>query len=395
MPVHLLSDFSPEALSIVGKGANRKVWFLRKESEGAPLIDAPGPDRLLKQKGWSVVYSVVAEPGWHEEPGVGADQSIEDRWASEEEIVKACHGFQKSGGLINKMHESLEPYGSLVENAIALADFEIGGQTIRKGSWYVGIEPNTEGWEAIEKGEFTGVSIQGTAMRTLVEKGTPEGSSANERSLGGVEKGFLRKLAEKAGISTEDLDAIEAEALEKSSVTFAERMAQRDFEDELPQAFDVLRDAVWSAFYPYPENENRSPADLIGQSLDEFKAWALELIERVPGEDIAKQISDAGESTEKVPSLESMSWTDEEKGRIEQLETKVSELPAAIAKAIKGEDETPTAEDLANSIGELKPQLEKLAADVKKLGEGGTSQDDEPEGESVTKSSDKPWVGVI
>lgn len=58
----------------------------------------------------------------------------------------------------------------MVENAVALADFTVDGETIRKGSWYVAIEPTEEGKAAIEKGEFTGVSIEGFATRELVEK---------------------------------------------------------------------------------------------------------------------------------------------------------------------------------------------------------------------------------
>ena len=377
MPIHLLSDVDLEAISIVGKGANRKQFFLRKEAADEALIDLPGPERMVKAADWSAVYCVVAEPGWHEEAGVGADQSIEDRWASEDEIRKAAHRFMKSGALINRMHETLEPFGELVENAIALDDFTVDGEVIRKGSWYIAIEPTPEGKEAIEKGEFTGISIQGKAIRTLVEKGRPE-SSFDDRSLGLVEKGFLRKLAEKAGISKEDLDAIEAEELEKSSPTFAERMAQRDFEDELPQAFDVLRDAVWSAFYPF-DDEEREPKALISQSLDEFKAWALELLDRVPGADIAKQIEALGESTENLPTVDPMSETDLQ-SRLEAVEKRLDEIPTAdaiaeaIAKKQEEADKVPTAEELGDAVEKLTGAVEKVAADVKKLGEGGSTQ---------------------
>jgi hypothetical protein len=113
MPVNLVRDADVRAISIVGKGANRKRFFLRKAERGRfdPL---PSAERLLKASGWSAAYVVVAEPGWHESPGSapGTDQSIEDRWASEDEIRKAAHRFMANGGLVNKMHESLEPFGS-------------------------------------------------------------------------------------------------------------------------------------------------------------------------------------------------------------------------------------------------------------------------------------------
>lgn len=166
-----LSNGNIEAIALVRKGANRKRIFLKKEhADEGDLIDFGPTTDLIVKADWSRFYCVVAEPGSPEDPGVLAkDQSIPDIW-DEDEIAKAQLSFVKNGGLINKMHESLDPYGTLVENAIALADFYVDGELIKKGSWYIAVEPTAEGKAAIEKGEFTGVSIQGTATRTLVEK---------------------------------------------------------------------------------------------------------------------------------------------------------------------------------------------------------------------------------
>lgn len=108
MPVNLISDADIRAISIVGKGANRKRFFLTK-ADGDAAEPLPTTERLLKAADWSAVYCVVAEPEWHESPGVapGTDQSIEDRWASDDEIRKAAHRFMANGGLVTKMHESL------------------------------------------------------------------------------------------------------------------------------------------------------------------------------------------------------------------------------------------------------------------------------------------------
>lgn len=172
MPVHELANADIVALSIVKRGANRKRWFLRKaEGEGEGATVEFVSQRMIAKADWSAVYAVVAEPGALEGPGVGAaDPETDDRWASEDEIRKAAHGFMRNGGLVNQLHKDLEPFGTLVENAVALDDFTVNGETIRKGSWYVAIEPTPDGRDAIEKGTFGGVSIQGTATRTLVEK---------------------------------------------------------------------------------------------------------------------------------------------------------------------------------------------------------------------------------
>lgn len=175
-PWNALTDAEIEALSIVTKGANRERFFLKKQhSAEADLITMPGGGDMIAKSDWSRVYCVVAAPDGEEDPGVlASDQSVPDRWASEDEIRKAQESFVKNGSLVNKLHESLEPYGDLIDNAVAPADFTVDGidgpKTIRKGTWWVSIAPTIEGRAKIDKGEFTGVSIQGTAVRTLMEK---------------------------------------------------------------------------------------------------------------------------------------------------------------------------------------------------------------------------------
>lgn len=168
MPVNLLSDVDVVAVSLVDKAANRKRFYLRKAEDSEELLTLPGPHYLLKTDDWSVVYSVVAEPGWRENAGAGSPgESTEDEWADEDEIRSAAHRFMKNGALVNEMHRSLEPYGRVVENFVAQSDFEVDGELVKAGSWVIGIEPSEQGRAKIEAGEFTGVSIQGTGLRTL------------------------------------------------------------------------------------------------------------------------------------------------------------------------------------------------------------------------------------
>src|SRR5262245_42825771 len=169
MAVHLLSEVDVVAVSLVDKGANRRKFYLRKQEEAKEQFDLP-PTRIVKSDDWSAVYCVVAEPDWRENPGVGADTDLEDEWASPDEIRRAAHRFMKNGALVNKMHETLEPFGSVVENFVAQSTMLVGQELIKEGAWVIGIEPTQEGKDAIEKGEFTGGSIQGTGIRSLVEK---------------------------------------------------------------------------------------------------------------------------------------------------------------------------------------------------------------------------------
>lgn len=800
MPVHELSNADIRAISVVSKGANRRRFFLRKaEGEGEDTAIAIDSQRLVKADDWSAVYCVVAEPGALEGPGEGAaNPEVDDRW-SEDEIRKAAHGFMRNGGLINKMHAALDPYGQLVENAIALADFTIDGEKIKKGSWYIAFEPTAEGKAAIEKGEFTGISIEGTATRVLVEKGeddhgaldalllatgaspgesaellkvadlpgfegselealekavgaalpgldrspkknwveqagglpdlidraarhlhyergrpigaaiatavnwakkgcstgrafggkvkvssaaqarmcaaaasweakkakahvtkahvakgeiawetedgvaellkvqfqetlhprnrgrfkskgqiaaeqkrtatasarytqaantlsslgfykgknngvltpalrqaisrfqkerglpvtgapdpttmaklrrgravqsggavvpksfanrpnpvatsvkdwnalpakrklnlmrgfkrdggklppyrtfgkdgsiipakagtaaraTPKGaetrvpnparvnpakwnrvgdkerarlmehflkrggklpkdrkfledgslvtaadhptffrggkSSGSTRKRRSVKKqmpdSLLHRVAKAVGLSEDEIEeaATPEEDITKT-VTFGELMAQRELDDELPQAFSALRDSVWRAFNPAPNDDSgRDPAEVIGTSMDEFKEWVVDLLTRVPVSKIEEQIAgtdtDFSGSTEDAPTVSDMSWTDEEKDRIEKLEGAVDELPEKVAeqvaKAAKGENDTPTAESVQKSLDELKDtfgsKLESVSSDLKKLGSGGSTLRDEHE-EPVKKSGSKAHEGIL
>lgn len=406
MSVNLVSNADVRCIAIVDKGANRKRFFLTK-TEGEEVTPLPSAERIVKASDWSAVYCVVAEPDALENPGMGAEEPLtDDRWASEDEIRKAAHKFMANGGLVTKMHESLEPYGQLVENAVALADFEVDGETIRKGSWYIAIEPTDEGKEAIEKGEFTGVSIEGMAVRELVEKSTSAGSTSPDRTVKAVEnetvpKGFLRKLAVAVGLSKEDI--AELEEVEKANLTFGAIVTQREFEDALPEAFSAFRESVWRAFFPEQE-ESFDPVAHLSQSCDEFKDWCLSMLDKVP---VAKAERAGALGVEVTPdgSIEEtrkkdgdMPLTDAENERITKLEAAVEALPtamAALAKAVGApvaDDAPPTAESVAKALNELPAptdpeyadRLAKVEADIKKLGEGNTSQTETDE-EPVTK----------
>lgn len=193
MAVNLLHDVDVLAISIVKNGANRKRFYLRKQHDGEPNLTATDKiiaHRLVKADDWTTVYCVVAEPGNLENAGIadGAGTGIDDMWLNEDEIRKASHKFMANGGLVNRMHETLDPYGAIVENFIAQADFTVGDETIKKGSWVIGLHPTDEGRQRIEAGEFTGVSIQGTGLRTLMEKdaSATQGDSKACPSCGGT-----------------------------------------------------------------------------------------------------------------------------------------------------------------------------------------------------------------
>jgi hypothetical protein len=192
VPLFRLSNVNPKKLSICTKGANGKTFFLRKQDGDEPTGEHVERALFVKSD-WSKVYCVVAEPGAIESGGVGADPDTRDTWTADE-IEKACHQFAKNGGEINLNHGD-DFGGVLVENAIAQSTFTVDGpdgakHKIKKGSWYVAIEPDAKLRKGIEDGEITGVSLEGTGLRTLVK--THAGESRG-KPLSNLIRHYLKK----------------------------------------------------------------------------------------------------------------------------------------------------------------------------------------------------------
>lgn len=575
-PTHYLTDVDPIAITICKKGANRQRIFLKKEADGGPLITLPAQHRLFKSgDDWHVFYCVVAEPGAEEECGQGDDAGtgIVDVWKSDEDIATAAHRFLKNKAYVNLMHDAMAEEGcTVVENAVALNDIQIGPDTIKKGSWYVAIEPSPEVRQQIDAGEFTGVSIEGSGFREAIAKASFAGADKCSGCGGKVAKDaakcpncgakssvkkadkspdakipnkpgktnwlerrggfppYMRRviedilggnpayLATSAGVSKaisigvgivknwkdghdgkgnkvsaatqakaakawdswekkkagggavkkmadelppvtdeelaaasgsvlvrmerEDNEAVglfkklggmlglsDDEVELRKSDTFASAMAARELDDELPQAFDVLRSVVWRAFSPYNENPPADPAAVVGQSLDEFKAWALELLGRVSGGGDGAKIAKAlGINPDALPdegaTLESemdqatadklLKSSEDTASALDKLVTMIGEgklvTPAAKddgdenepkgKKVKKSDEDEPTAADLKKSLDKMTEGLAAVAdrlddfeADIERLADSGSEQRDGDE-RKVAKSSD-PLAGLL
>lgn len=78
----------------------------------------------------------------------------------EDEVRKACHGFQTHCRKANLFHMVETDLANIVENYIAPADFYLGEQFIKKGSWLqVWQMEDDELWGLVKSGEINGVSI--------------------------------------------------------------------------------------------------------------------------------------------------------------------------------------------------------------------------------------------
>ena len=90
---------------------------------------------------------------------------------SEDDIRKAAHTFMEHFTQLGKQHEEIVT-GKLkvLESYLAPADFDIGDEKVKKGTWLMAIRVNDdELWESVKKGSFTGFSIGGFGSRVAVE----------------------------------------------------------------------------------------------------------------------------------------------------------------------------------------------------------------------------------
>ena len=117
-----------------------------------------------------VVYKASKTIG---EDGKPVDKSTIDthgNWATEAEVKKACHNFNKklqnkklAGKVgVDKQHNEKAGYGVVIESYIAMTDIlEINAA---KGDWVAAVEVTDDTcWQQIQKGEIEGFSIGGTA----------------------------------------------------------------------------------------------------------------------------------------------------------------------------------------------------------------------------------------
>lgn len=114
---------------------------------------------LVKREEEQYVLGVVLEP-----------ESLDTQGdvVSAAEIRKAAHQFLELYGVRGLMHErDIGERAVIVESFIAPESLTFeGGETVRKGAWLMGwIVVDRNLWAAVKRGEFTGFSIGGSALR--------------------------------------------------------------------------------------------------------------------------------------------------------------------------------------------------------------------------------------
>jgi hypothetical protein len=115
---------------------------------------------------------------------VKADDAIEERYVlgivlepetvdaqadiySADEVRSAAHKFLENYGQIGLQHaEIVTGKIKILESYLAPADFAVGAQTVKRGTWLLGVRVVDDAlWQSVKDGSYTGFSIGGSAVR--------------------------------------------------------------------------------------------------------------------------------------------------------------------------------------------------------------------------------------
>ena len=262
-----ITDAKIQFVSLVDKAANLRKFLLTKADGGKASFTTYG--RIVKADAENhYVTGIVYEPMAEDSHG---------NYMTEAEITKAAYYFAKNGDKVDLQH-SFEPLegATVVETWIAKADFDIGGEAVKKGTWLMTVEVTDESvWESIEKGDITGFSMGG--IGNYSEEDVELDDVTKQDSSG--KKGLLKQLAEALGLKV----------VEKGAM--AELYEERSKGTLFWNAFNSLEEVLYkydpiTGRWIYEADESR-----VRESLEEFGTIITSIL--AGGESITKAIQTA------------------------------------------------------------------------------------------------------
>ncbi|MCY8085975.1 XkdF-like putative serine protease domain-containing protein [Bacillus inaquosorum] len=320
-------------VSYVDKAANQKQFFFMK-SEKQPDFQKEVKVLAKEADEQKLVYGIVYEPDTVDAHG---------DFMTAAEIEKAAHGFLKDAREIDKQHDFKGGVGAVVESYVAPADFEMNGETIKKGSWVLVTKASEEIWEEIKKGEITGYSMAGVADIAKQE----EPVSPDEKGLFNFLKNFF------AGNISLSKGAVQEK--------YDEGRKRREFW----AAQDALNSALFK--WDYSEGMETDP-EKIREALQDFVSIAQNVL---ISDDILKAIGPKPEELQKAGRKFSASNLQEIKSAHTALGNLLSQVET------EGEEEEMNAEDVAKSIAEALEPIKKQLAELEKDEDPKKKKDEE------------------
>ena len=308
-----ITDARISFVSLVDKAANKRPFLIVKNEDGKAAFTTYG--RIIKSDdNRHFVTGIVYEPMTEDAHG---------NYMTADEIAKAAFWFAKNGNKVDLQHNFVSEEGTaVVESWIAKSDCDIGGETVKEGTWLMTIEINDDSlWQSIQNGEITGLSMGGLGV--YAQEDTDLSSASVTKSQGRVEKGAV-----------------------------TDNFKQSNTSSSFWNAFDALRSALYSynsytGAYTYQTDE-----DAIKAALEEF------------GTIITNLLTDASSEKPLTKSLFECKPTPE-LGRIEKAGRSLS---AKNREALQG---------LYDSLGTFLASVDANPDKDKPGGDTGTAEDDQ------------------
>lgn len=308
-----ITDARISFVSLVDKAANKRPFLIVKNEDGKAAFTTYG--RIIKSDdNRHFVTGIVYEPMTEDAHG---------NYMTADEIAKAAFWFAKNGNKVDLQHNFVSEEGTaVVESWIAKSDCDIGGETVKEGTWLMTVEINDDSlWQSIQNGEITGLSMGGLGV--YAQEDTDLSSASVTKSQGRVEKGAV-----------------------------TDNFKQSNTSSSFWNAFDALRSALYSynsytGAYTYQTDE-----DTIKAALEEF------------GTIITNLLTDASSEKPLTKSLFECKPTPE-LGRIEK---------AGRSLSAKNRE---TLQGLYDSLGTFLASVDADPDKDKPGGDTGTAEDDQ------------------
>ena len=326
-----ITDAQISFVSLVDKAANKRPFLIVKNEDGKAAFTTYG--RIIKSDdNRHFVTGIVYEPMTEDAHG---------NYMTADEIAKAAFWFAKNGNKVDLQHNFVSEEGTaVVESWIAKSDCDIGGETVKEGTWLMTVEINDDSlWQSIQNGEITGLSMGGLGV--YAQEDTDLSSASVTKAQGRVEKGAV-----------------------------TDNFKQSNTSSSFWNAFDALRSALYSynsytGAYTYQTDE-----DTIKAALEEFGTIITNLLTDASGE---KPLTKSLFECKPTPEL----------GRIEKAGRSLS---AKNREALQG---------LYDSLGTFLASVDADPDKDKPGGDTGTAEDDQQADKGKDEDKKRPLLATI
>ncbi|OJG33752.1 hypothetical protein RV00_GL001006 [Enterococcus devriesei] len=317
-------------MSYVDKAANKKSFFLTK-SEGDPTFETVVKLVTKADDPQKLVYGIVYSPD---------EEDAHGDYMDAETIEKAAHSFMEEYQQIDKQHDFSPGAGGVVESYVSPVDMTIGGTKIAKGTWVLVTKATDEVWESIQKGEFTGYSLAGTAEVETVQKQTKDNYTR-------------RKTFRDVNAAIEAFQSASWSILDNYSSDDTEKLAE--IQDEVAELSALLG--------TIQTTKSVTKQGLIETVKSFFSTKKQEGEHEMTEEELKKALGEAlNPITERLQKLEDAKNTEDDDLTDEEKKKKEEEAAAAAEKS-KVKKEAFSAEDITKAVQEaVAPLNEKVEA---------------------------------